>query len=395
MHSPIDMTGEWQQAPENTLKSLRHGILHSDGVEFDLRLTSDGELVIHHDSVVSIPEQERKGRPKWVDLWSLDELREVGFTSFEDFIQDSIVKEQWIEHGKMACLEFKRPHLLSPNGRGLVNKSRQYQYMSKAIKLAEEILDANEIPNENSVFYAFFRGMQKVTEKSKIKRNWAELMPSIPSIGNRTFKRMYAYPQYMLMPFSRLAKRHRKSGASMIPCAIEYFSPLYGRALIGRKVGLEKKNHNYLFSCQKGMPTYVWPAKLELEHKILNAGLTGLTDHLDPELTWLPSGNARWNFPATMPLDKSQLELLNSATYDAHKSIIKQLKNEVPKWHECDKSRRIELVNWWRKKWRWDYSVDDILSNTTRSPPWQSIRLIGHRGSGKTSRPVIKNNHLM
>ncbi len=388
------MSGEWQQAPENTLESLKHGIINSDGVEFDLRLSNDGELVIHHDSVVSIPKEKFEGRPKWVDSWSLDELRDVGVTSFEDFIQDPGVQNQWIEEGKMACLEFKRPHLLSPNGRGFLNKKRQYRYMSNAMQLAEQILDKNEIQKENSVFYAFFRGMRQVIEGAEIKRNWAELMPSIPSIGNRTFKRAYAYPQYMTMPFSRLVKRHRNSGASMIPCAIEYFSPLYGRALIGKKVGLSEKYYDYLSTCQRGMPTYVWPAKPELEHKILNAGLTGLTDYLDPKLTWLPSGNARWNKPGTMPLDNSQLELLNSANQENHISIINQLKEDVPTWKECDKHRRIELVKWWRKKWKWDYEIDDILANTTNSPPWQSIRLIGHRGSGKTSRPILKN-HLI
>ena len=384
------MSGEWQQTPENTLESLRHGILHSDGIEFDLRLSSDGKLIIHHDSHVSIPQEKLEGRPKWVDSWSLDELKDAGFTSFEDLINDSIIKKQWIEEGKMACLEFKRPHLFSPNGRGLMNKSRQYEYMSKAMKLAEQLLDENDIPNENSVFYAFFKGMKQEIAKAKIERNWAELMPSIPSIGSRIFKRMYAYPQYMTMPFSKLVKHHRKSGASMIPCAIEYFSPLYGRALIGKKVGLEKKHSEYQSSCQKGMPTYVWPAKPELEHKILNAGLTGLTDYLDPKLTWLPSGNARWCNPATRPLDKSQLELLNSANQENHLSIINQLKEQAPKWNECDNQRRSELVKWWRKKWKWDYEIDDILANTTNSPPWQSIRLIGHRGSGKTSRPVVK-----
>ena len=236
------MSGEWQQTPENTLESLRHGILHSDGIEFDLRLSSDGKLIIHHDSHVSIPQEKLEGRPKWVDSWSLDELKDAGFTSFEDLINDSLIKKQWIEEGKMACLEFKRPHLFSPNGRGLMNKSRQYEYMSKAMKLAEQLLDENDIPNENSVFYAFFKGMKKEIAKAKIERNWAELMPSIPSIGSRIFKRMYAYPQYMTMPFSKLVKHHRKSGASMIPCAIEYFSPLYGRALIGKKVGLEEKH---------------------------------------------------------------------------------------------------------------------------------------------------------
>ena len=51
----------------------------------------------------------------------------------------------------------------------------------------------------------------------------------------------------------------------------------------------------------------------------------------------------------------------------------------------------MELVKWWKNKWRLDYDISDILDNTTKSPPWQSVRLIGHRGSGKTSRPVLKN----
>ena len=45
---------DWQQPPENTLPSLEHGITNSDGVELDLRLTADGELIIHHDAKVSI-----------------------------------------------------------------------------------------------------------------------------------------------------------------------------------------------------------------------------------------------------------------------------------------------------------------------------------------------------
>ena len=35
----LDVDRNWQQPPENTLESLRHGILHSDGIELDLRKT--------------------------------------------------------------------------------------------------------------------------------------------------------------------------------------------------------------------------------------------------------------------------------------------------------------------------------------------------------------------
>ena len=36
------------QSPENTLASLVHGMRMFDGIEFDIRLTSDDQVVIHH-----------------------------------------------------------------------------------------------------------------------------------------------------------------------------------------------------------------------------------------------------------------------------------------------------------------------------------------------------------
>jgi hypothetical protein len=187
-----------------------------------------------------------------------------------------------------------------------------------------------------------------------------------------------------------LVKKHRMAKSSMIPCALDYFTPLNGRALIGRRVGFKDKQASYISSCQKGMPVYVWPARLEYESHILNTGLTGLTDNTDTGLTWLPSGDARWMQPATLPLDINQRILLDEATEENHVSIIRQLKSEVPTWLECDNQRKLELINLWRNKWQWQQESEDILSNCQDSPPWQSIKLIGHRGSGKTSRPVIE-----
>tara|TARA_B110000444_G_C18850180_1_gene604932 strand:- start:1809 stop:2963 length:1155 start_codon:yes stop_codon:yes gene_type:complete len=384
------MSDAWSQSPENTLQSLRHGIVHTDGIELDVRLTNDNELVIHHDSIVSVAKERLEGRSKWLESWTLDELKEEGFCSLDDLLNDSEIREHWIERGKMVCLEFKRPHLLSPTGRGIFGKSRQINSLSTAMKMAESKLDQNHIPNQNSVFYSFYKGMKKIIDNTSIKRNWAELMPSIPTIGNRTIKRTYAFPQYFITPFSRLVKKHRDSGSSMVPCAMEYFSPVYSRALFGRMVGLHGKRKEYLLQCQRGLPTYVWPTKPNLEYSVLNAGLTALTDHLDPNLTWLPSGDARWLNPATMPLDKKQKELLDSASKEQHLSIIKQLKSDVPSWNECDTQRKTELIQYWRQKWNWDIDLDVVLTKSVESPPWQSVRLIGHRGSGKTSRPVMK-----
>ena len=43
-------SAEWVQPRENTIEAISYGIQVSDGVEFDLRLTEDKQLVLHHDS---------------------------------------------------------------------------------------------------------------------------------------------------------------------------------------------------------------------------------------------------------------------------------------------------------------------------------------------------------
>ena len=59
-------------------------------------------------------------------------------------------------------------------------------------------------------------------------------------------------------------------------------------------------------------------------------------------------------------------------------------------WADCDDARRKDLVSMWKETWNWKKTVDELLQDASgSSPPWQVPRLIGHRGSGKTSRPVI------
>ena len=40
---------DWERPRENSIAALEHGMEHADGVELDLRLTEEGEVVIHHD----------------------------------------------------------------------------------------------------------------------------------------------------------------------------------------------------------------------------------------------------------------------------------------------------------------------------------------------------------
>ena len=139
--------------------------------------------------------------------------------------------------------------------------------------------------------------MPASAKQSNTKRPWAALIPYIPPYGNRTTQRMQVFPRFITTSFQRLANQHRAQGSSMLPCAIEYFQPSTRNLPLGRHVGFTGAALERLTRARRGMPTYVWPTKPTVEHDLLRAGLTALTDHADPGLTWLPSGHARWRQP--------------------------------------------------------------------------------------------------
>ena len=82
----------YQQAPENTLESLVHAMEMFDAIEFDIRLTKDNHVVIHHDRTVSIAPSLRKGRSPFVEDWDLDELLDFGFCSFEMLLENTSIQ---------------------------------------------------------------------------------------------------------------------------------------------------------------------------------------------------------------------------------------------------------------------------------------------------------------
>ena len=383
--------GAWNPAPENTLASLQHALNMFDGIEFDIRLTADDQLVLHHDRTVSVPAEYLEGKPKWMEEWTLDELVDLGFLGFEDFLDDSTVQRLWAEQGRMGCIEIKRPHPKAATGGGFFGRNHHNRHVARAMELAEEALDQRGIPAVNTVFYAFHKGMPASARLSKTQRPWAALIPYIPPYGNRTTQRLQVLPQYVTTPFKRLVKKHRQQGSSMLPCAVEYFQTSTRHLPIGRHVGLTGTALNRLTRARGGMPTYVWPTRLPLEHDLLRAGLSGLTDHADPTLRWLPSGHARWLQPGLRPLLDSEWAQLERATESNHREMLKRFEEATPTWAEADGKRRRELVTEMHKRWHWRMDVEDILStHDEATPPSFAPRLIGHRGSGKTARPVLK-----
>ena len=135
----------YQQPPENTHESLVKAMQSMDGVEFDLRLTADDQLVVHHDHSVSIPKEQLEGRSKIVEEWDLSDLEEVGFCSFEKLMADKDWLIPWQEHSKVACLEIKR---CLP-----IIEKEPTKRMARIMQLAGEMVDEAGIHNEAAVFY--------------------------------------------------------------------------------------------------------------------------------------------------------------------------------------------------------------------------------------------------
>ncbi len=138
------------------------------------------------------------------------------------------------------------------------------------------------------------------------------------------------------------------------------------------------------------MPVYVWPVKPMHEASVISAGLSALTDMSDPTATWLPSNDVRWLNPATQPLLEEEQRLLKSSTFENHQSVLSDLKENVPIWSESGESRKINLINEWCSKWNISSRYKSkALESMEHDVPFFAPRLIGHRGSGKTRRPII------
>ena len=381
----------YAQPPENTLESLVHGMEMFDAIEFDIRLTKDNHVVIHHDRSVSIDPSKRKDNPTFVELWELDDLLELGFCSLEMLLENKSIQKSVQEQGKVLIVESKRPSLKIKESGGWFARKKHDTHMGALMKRADELLDQYEIPKQSAVHYAFHRSMSRAIKVGNVQRNWSTLLPLVRPFAGRTTQRILAFPEYLTTSFSRMLKKHRTNRSPMMPCAVEYLTAPANVIPIGRSVGLHGRKLSRLTSIRKGFPVYVWPVSPSIERAVLNAGLSALTDDSNPEMTWLPGGGARWTQPATLPLDAEQSKQLERATKENHRNVLDVLKKEAIPWMECDASRKRELLTFWRNKWQWSQTVDDLLSfeEDNGSMPWELVRMVGHRGAGKSKRPVL------
>jgi hypothetical protein len=373
----------WVQPVENSLDAILHGMKYSDGVEFDLRLTKDKRLILHHDP--------RDSDNRYLEEYESDEL-DNRLIYFDELLEKSEFVDPWIDQAKISCIELKAPHPKSRVGGGWFGNEACVNHMKDMIQLVNENISAFDIPKTSKVIYSFEPLTMKAARAFGDEHDFAQLMPHLRQWGTTTVQRMMGTPSFISHSLPRLVERHRAKGSPLLPCASTYLFGLRRHLTLGRTISLTPASIERLNQTRKGYPIYVWPAYLKIEHTLQKSGITTITDNLDPNLYTLPGGDARWVKPATQPLSPEQKIELELAPIEMHKELIEELRSNVTPWHELSPSQRRAHLSVWRKNWCWEKSLDELfdISNSNRLP-WEVVRMVGHRGTGKNILPNYSN----
>ena len=282
----------WQQPIENSVDSLTYAISHFDGVELDLRLSNDGVLMMHHD--------DQTVDKTHVETMTADDLDEY-CDSFSSLLEKKSFTEPWQEEGKTVCIELKSPHPRSGKGGGWRAGAERISHITQMLKLVNNHLSELELPEGTTVAYSFDPRFLTAAKRANFPHPRARLMPYLREWGNSKMKRVVAAPSFAFHSLPRLMGKHKKWGAPMVPCALEYLTGWTRWVTLGKTVGLKGKQLDRLTKNRKGYPAFVWPSRLSNEGMLMDAGLTALTDDADPSISHLPDGRTRNTRPATEP----------------------------------------------------------------------------------------------
>ena len=115
-----------------SLAALVHGMQFSDGVELDLRMSADEELVAYHDTKTA------DGRfPECEDSLSMPSH----VCTFDEMLAEPSFTNPWLEGSRFACIELKIPHPSSGKTGWLMSGEARTEHMRKMIELVDESLE--------------------------------------------------------------------------------------------------------------------------------------------------------------------------------------------------------------------------------------------------------------
>ncbi len=386
----VDMSDVENILKENTLPSLVRGIELTDGIEFDVRSTLDGELILHHDKKLAVSEELRGDLPKFVEKNSSLDLKKLGFPLFKEVINNPTISEGLRTKGKIMNIEIKLPHPSSGFGGGWFTSRKNIPYVGGILKQCSELLDNAEIPKQSVIFYGFFKHMNYTAKKLNLEWSVSSLFPNQLRFGTRKLNRFYAASEFSFKTLKSMINKQKKRGSPILPCALEYFIPPLNKLRFDRTYGLSGKPLERLLKLRKGFPIYIWPGMIKDELKLYEAGISILTDDLKSNQYSLPEGIARWTRPSTQPLNETWNHRFRNTDVENHEDLIKEATREISPWHELNKTERKNFCELWSKKWYWEKSIEKLTKESDENKlPWESVRIIGHRGCGNTPRPIF------
>ena len=374
------MESKWIQPPQNSIEAIAHGMTYSDGSEFDVRLTVDGELVLHHNAKIEI-QGKKEGLLPYVEQNHSDDLRAAGFDIFSELIEDSRVQSNWINGCSTACIEIKRPHPKAKIAGTYFSRNGMTEHVSEMMKNIQSQLSPLDIPERNTVIISFDPMTMKAHKLSKISLPASPISPSIRPWGSAPIRRAMALPSYGRRTVAGIVQHWQEIGAPVLPLAFKHLNSWSKFLHLGRTYSFRGKSLTKLNNIRRGFPIHVWPTPMKLEKDIISGGFTAVSDLMDPSIPRTPKGQTRWLKPGTQPLSQDLEERMNVFSDGKNAKILHNLASKRPKWDNLDLKERQELIDRLGKRLAWrEIKADE------GSPPWELPRFIGHRGAGKTFR---------
>ena len=126
------------------------------------------------------------------------------------------------------------------------------------------------------------------------------------------------------------------------------------------------------------------PAPLRHEDSLVQAGVSLVSDEMDPTVYIKPDGSPRWPRPGSQPLDSEWINRLAGATITEYPDLIKEAKETLPLWPDLSIQRRNEIVAEQASRMLWPGGSKKWAIEAGEGLPWGSPRILGHRGAGKT-----------
>ena len=364
----------WSQPAENSLDALKHGMEFSDGIEFDLRMSADGELVIFHDEFVP---GSGSIKPRCNENMYTDELQKHGVLTFNKLVNDKDFLEKWKSGSKTVDIEIKMPH-------PTVGKNDD-DYLESVMERISSMTNGFELPSRSTIVSSFSPRLCVVSKSIEFDFAVTQLVPKIRPWGRYwRVKRAFAIPQFVMTSVPYIAKTFRSEGMNSIGMALEYLKGWEKYARFGPKVGLEGKGLEKLHKSLRGMGVFVWPGPLELEDSLINAGVSIVSDNMNPDVVTKPDGSYRWPRPASQPLDEEWENRLRSSTLLERSDLIKEAGDSLPSWAELGSKRKTDIITDQGRRMLWEGSEESWNRDHENGIPWGSPRIIGHRGAGKS-----------